>query len=210
MTMPRGRLEMVASTFNVKSEALHNNFLRILSDAACHGCSAAGFAEAILTAWLQEEWGRFTRELVTASAPGTRRAKGNSVRPVSGARSPSDANKMVSENSSRAAKKLGYSSPVWHSPLFAVEVGRLIGLQNLGNLEVTLGSTPVPRQVSHFRNYLVHPSQDNRSKYEKLQATFGLHGKEPEDFLHQQLGPGVTVFTYWVRALQTVSYAATQ
>ena len=208
--MPQGRLDVVVSTFNTKCDALHERFLTIVSDAACAECSAAGFGEAILTAWLQTEWGNFTHDLVIASALGTRRASGNPVRPATGARSPSDVKRILREVTPHAIAKLGLIAPVWHSTKFVIEVSNLLGLRNLQNLEAALGSTVVPNQISEFRNYLVHPNRFTRSKYESLQAKLGLHGMEPEDLLHQQHRPGVTVFTHWVRALQGIAYASTR
>ncbi len=73
--MVRSRLDVVASTFKLGAEDLHDRFLAISADSACTGCQSAGFGEAILVPWLQTKWIEFTRGLITASAVGTRRTK---------------------------------------------------------------------------------------------------------------------------------------
>lgn len=208
--MVRSRLDVVAATFKSGTESLHDKFLEILADSACTGCQSAGFGEAILVPWLQTKWGEFTRGLITASAVGTRRTTGTPVRAAAGVRSLSHAEMIVRATAASTAQKRGIPYPVWHSPSFAVEVGTLIGLDNLPQLEVTLGSAIVPIQVTDFRNYLVHPSNRTRQKYEELRAKLGMLRAEPEDLLHQLQAPNLTVFTSWVRELQRIADAATQ
>ena len=208
--MPPSRLDVVASTFLSASETLHDNFLAMTSDTACTGCQHAGFGEAILTAWLQTRWSEFSRNLVIASALGTRRTRGNRVQPVAGVRSRADAERVVKAATACAVKRRGVRSPVWHAPWFVVEVGTLMGLRNLRKLEATLGPTLIPKQITDFRNYLVHPDAGTRYKYEALQAKFGMLRVEPQDLLHQRQSPGLSVFTSWVRELQRVAYDSTQ
>ena len=208
--MPPSRLDVVASTFESASETLHDRFLAMTSDAGCTGCQHAGFGVAILTAWLQTRWIEFTRSLVIASALGTRRTQGNSVQPVAGVRSLADAEKIVKEATTFAVKRRGLLSPVWHAPLFVVEVGAQMGLRNLPRLETTLGPTLIPKQITDFRNYLVHPNTGTRSKYETLQAKLGMLSVEPQDLLQQHESPGLPVFTLWVRELQRVANDSTR
>ena len=208
--MPPSRLDVVASTFKSASEALHEKFLAMTSDAACTKCPHAGFGEAILTAWLQTKWIEFTHDLVIASALGTRRTRGNSVPAVAGVKSRADAQRIVKAATTCAVKKYGTSTPVWHAPWFVIEVSNLIGLRNLPKLETALGPTVTPEQITVFRNYLVHPGEKTRFKYEALQAKLGMLRMEPEHLLHQQQQPGLPVFTSWVRELQRIAYDSTQ
>ena len=208
--MALSRLDVVASTFQSASEALHDRFLAMTSNAACTGCQHAGFGEAILAAWLQTKWIEFTRKLVIASALGTRRTGGNAVRPVAGVKSEADAETVVKAATFRAVKKHGGSSPVWHAPWFVIEVSNFIGLGNLPKLEVALGPTVAPEQITDFRNYLVHPGDRTRFRYAALQAKLGMLRMEPEHLLHQQQKPGLPVFTSWVRELQRVAYDSTR
>ena len=207
--MAPSRLDVVASTFQSASETLHDKFLAMTLDAACTGCQHAGFGEAILTAWLQTKWIEFTRDLVIASALGTRRTRGNSVQAAAGVRSRADAKRIVKAATTCAVKRRGISSPVWHAPWFVVEIGTLIGLRNLPKLQATLGPTVIPEQITDFRNYLVHPGKNTRHKYEALQAKLGMLRVEPQDLLHQQQNPGLPVFTWWVRELQRIAYDST-
>ena len=208
--MAPNSLDMVASTFQSASEALHGKFLAMTSDAACAGCQHAGFGEAILSAWLQTRWVDFTRGLVIASALGTRRAGGNSVQAVSGVKSRDDAERIVREASTRVVKKHRFSSPVWHAPWFVIEVSNLIGLRNSPKLQAALGPTFIPEQITDFRNYLVHPGKKTRYRYEVLQAKLGMLRMEPEHLLHQQQKPGLPVFTSWVRELQRIAHDSTR
>ena len=208
--MPRSRLDVVASTFQSNSEALHNKFQVMRSDSACTGCQSAGFGEAILVAWLQTKWSDFARELVVASALGTRRTTGNSVKAITGVKTRDDAEKIVKTATKCAIKNRGVSIPGWHSPSFVIEVGTLMQLGNLRKLEVALGPSLVPGQITDFRNYLVHPGTRTRYKYEALQAKLGMINIEPEDLLHQQQEPGLLVFTAWVRELQRIAFDSTR
>ena len=145
-----------------------------------------------------------------ASALGTRRRRGTPVRAIASVRSRAEAKGMVRSTAACSAKKLGTGYPVWHSPSFAIDVGTRLGLKNLPQLELALGATLVPGQITDFRNYLVHPGDRTRQKYEALQAKLGLLHLEPEYLLHQFQGPGLTVFTSWVRELQRIADDSTQ
>ena len=208
--MTLSRLDVVAFTFQSDSEALHDKFLTMTSDAACTGCHSSGFGEAILAAWLQTKWINFTRSLVIASALGTRRAGGNSVQAASGVRSLADAERIVKAATTSVVKNYGSSSPVWHAPRFVIEVSTIIKLRNLPKLEATLGPTITPKQITDFRNYLVHPDKNTLSSYERLQEKLGMLRVAPEDLLRQEQKPGLRVFTAWVRELQRIAYDSTQ
>ena len=207
--MALSRLDAAAATFNSRSENLHDRFLEILDDSECAGCRSSGFGEAILAAWLQTAWGKFIRDLIVASALGTRRRRGTSVKAISGVRSRRDAERMVKAAASCAAGKRGTPYPVWHDPSFAIDVGTLLGLENLPRLEIALGVTRVPRHITDFRNYLIHPADDTLQKYKDLQAKLGVHRIEPEDLLHQLQQPGLRIFTSWVRELQRIADQST-
>ena len=208
--MARSWLDVAASAFKSGAETLHQKFLAISADSACTGCQTSGFGEAILSAWLQTAWSNFTKDLIVASALGTRRVRGTPVRAIAGVRSRAEAQTMVRSTAACSAKKLGTGNPVWHSPSFAIDVGTQLGLGNLPQLELALGATLVPGQITDFRNYLVHPGDRTRQKYEVLQAKLGLHRMEPEHLLHQFQRPGLTVFTSWVRELQRIADASTR
>ena len=203
--MARSWLDAAGSNFKSGAEALHRKFLGILADSTCTNCQSAGFGEAILAAWLQTAWGDFTKNLIVASAIGTRRTRGTPVKGVAGVKSRSQAEQMVRAAAAYAAKKHGTNRPFWHYPAFAIEVGDCLELKNLWRLELALGSTVVPGQITSFRNYLIHPDENTRHKYEKLQATLGMHSIGPEHLLHQFLQPGLIVFTSWVRELQRIA-----
>ena len=208
--MAHSWLDVSASTFNSGAEVLHEKFLAILADSECTGCQSAGFGEAILAAWLQTAWADFTQDLIIASALGTRRQSGTSFSGIAGVRSRAEAQKVVRATAAITAKTSGFSYPIWHSPTFAIDIGNRLGLKNLSQLESTLGPTRVPREITDFRNYLVHPGDRTRQKYEALQAKLGLLRTEPEHLLHQLRGPGLTVFTSWVRALQGIADDSTR
>lgn len=208
--MALSRLDAVAHKFKSDAETLHERFLDISNDAACAGCRSAGFAEAILAAWLQTTWIEFARELIVVSAVGTRRLRGTRVKPVRGVRSRRDADKMVKAVATKTAQQRGDPYPVWHSPSFAIEVGTRLGLGNLAQIELSLGSAIAPRQITDFRNYLVHPNRRTRQKYEDLLAKLGLLRREPEELLHQSQSRNVPVFTSWVRELQRIADDATR
>ena len=201
---------MAATTFQTCSEQVHDKFLAILADPACAECRSAGFGEAILTTKLQTLWIGFSRDLVLASTLGTRRKTGTQVRSVAGVRSAVDAERAVKKAAACASEKRGTSQPVWHSPSFVIDVGTFLNLNNLPQLQLVLGSALAPGQLTDFRNYLAHPDHRNRRKYERLQEKLGMHRMEPEELLHQFQGPGLRVFTSWVRELQRIADASTR
>ena len=208
--MALSRIDRVHLSFQTEAEILHNKFLSIRSDANCSGCRSAGFGEAILATELQTRWTEFMRSLVIASALGTRRTRGTSVRAIAGIRSEADAERIVKKATSCALKKRRINSPVWHAPWFVIEIGALVGVRNLPKLTAVLGPTLTPEQITDFRNYLVHPGYRTRYKYDALQAKLGMNNIEPQDLLHQQQKPGLPVFTSWVRELQSIAYDSTQ
>ena len=208
--MARSRLEDLASNFKSEVEVLHEKFLAISGNSACTGCRGAGCGGAILATWLQTKWSEFTEDLIVTSAVGTRRTRGTSFKPVAGVRSRSDAERMVKTAAASTAKNRGNLYPVWHSPKFVIDVGNCMGLHNLPQLVASLGPAIAPEQITGFRNYLVHPTNKTRQKYEQLRTKLGMHRMEPEDLLHQLHAPNLTVFTLWVRELQRIADAATQ
>ena len=132
------------------------------------------------------------------------------MKPVTGVKTRADAERFVKAATKCVIKNRRLPLPVWHSPSFVVEVGTLIKLRNLRNIEAVLGPTLVPEQITDFRNYLVHPGKRTRYKYESLQAKLGMLRIEPEQLLHQQQRPGVPVFTSWVRELQRIANDSTR
>ena len=208
--MPPSRLDIASRTFHANAEALHNKFLVAISDSACVGCTTARFSGAIFTAWLQEEWSSFLRNLIIASALGTRRKTGASVRAIRGVRNWLNAEKIVKGAAICVAKDRGLQQPVWHAPEFVIGVGNSVRLSNLPTIEATLSPTLVPQQLTVFRNYLVHPTNKNRVKYQNLQAEFGLLDVEPQDFVYRYRSRGVPIFTFWVRELQRIANASTR
>lgn len=207
--MPKGRLQAVAAAFEARSELLRTKFLSMTTDHACTECWSAGLGEAVLSAWLQTTWGDFTRELIIASAQGTRRTQGNSVLAAPGVKSRSDAERIVKVASTSAFKNRGLGSPIWHAPWFAIDVGTRISVRNLETLRPILGSSVVPKQITDFRNYLVHPGIYTRSKYEELREQLGLFGVEPEHLLRRQSESHDMVFTIWIDELQRIAHAST-
>ena len=201
----------VASGFYAASEELHDKFLAMRSDEACAECDGAAFGEAILTAWIQTAWGEFTRDLVLASALGAERRDGTTVQPLDGVTTPTDGERLVRVATKSVFQQHGLSSPVWHAPWFAVEVGSALGLSNLEELKTALAPTLVPDQIATVRNVLVHPGQKKASqRYEELQAKLGMLNIAPQYLPRQPKGPGVTLFTSWVRELQNVADDSTQ
>ena len=208
--MQRSRLDIASRTFQTTAEALHDKFLVATSDPACVACSAAGFSGAVFTAWLQEDWSGFLRNLVIASALGTRRKTGASVRAVPGVTNLPNAEQIINAAAKCVAKHSGLQQPVWHAPKFVIAVSNYVKLANSATITATLSPTLVPQQLTVFRNYLVHPNDKNRIRYQKLQAEFGLLDVEPQDFVYRYRSRGVPVFTSWVRELQSIAHAATR
>ena len=209
--MAPSSLVEVASGFHSASEELHDKFLAMRSDEACAECDGAAFGEAILTAWIQTAWGEFSRDLVLASALGAQRRDGTPVQPLAGVTNPAEAELRLRDAAKSVGNERGLSTPVWHAPWFAVEVGSVLGLGNVEGLEAALAPTLVPKQISTVRNVLVHPRQKKAfEEYESLQAKLGMLNVAPQYLPRQPTSPGVMLFTSWVRELQNVADDSTQ
>ena len=198
-------LSAVYEKFYNETEAIHAKFLAIVQDTACAGCQSAGFGEAILTAWLQTKWGEFSRELLIESLLCMYTANIS----VTATKTLGDAERTVTKTAREIAAKRGLPFPVWHSTGFVIEVAQEIALSNSTTIEHAIGPTTVPERITQFRNYLVHPTSRNRTKYEELLSKLGMLGKEPQELLHQSVRPGLVIFTSWIRELQFVSQAST-
>ena len=196
----------IGATFLAASEQLHERFLEIRFDQDCDSCSSSAFGEAILTAWIQTEWGDFTRHLITASALGGRRRDGAILQPLPGVTEATDAERHVKGASKEVIAKRGLMTPVWHAPWFALDVSVLLGLSNHSVLEAALGPTNVPKQITTVRNVLVHPGRNTQEEYRRLQAKLGMLNVAPEFLPRQLLSPGVTLFTSWIRELQGAAH----
>ena len=203
-------LDVVASRFQSDSEEIHEEFLRMRSDTACAGCDSAGLGEAILTAWLQNKWGEFTEDLLLESVLGMLPTMGNPAPAAGGLKTRAAAKRILKSAGACVIENQRLKGPVWHAPWFAIEASTLIGLRNLTQLQAALIPTVTPKRISDFRNYLVHPNATTRSNYQKLQEKLGMLRVETKDLLHQELKPGLPVFTAWVRELQGIAQDATR
>lgn len=199
-------LEAVARSFEVEAERLHDSFVKMRSDTGCSNCAAAAFGEAILTAWIQTAWGEFTRHLTVASTLGGQKRDGALVAPAGTVATLQAAEEAVKEAARRVAEKQGLAFPVWHSPTFVVDIGTELGLDNLQAIQFAMGSTPAPNQITTLRNVLVQPGKRTQDKYEELQAKLGMLNIAPEYMPRQLLNPGLPLFTWWIRELQSAAY----
>ena len=182
-----------ASRFVTEAESLHDDFLAIQEDAACAGCQSAGFGEAILATRLQTAWSNFTHAFLIESALKETRVTAQS-----------EAERIINQARDRAMDARGNRTPPWHAVDFVVQVGRFASLKDIERINSVLSPTTVPKELTDFRDYLVHPGQRTRSPYERVQAKFGYLYAEPEDLLHQIVEPGTTIFTWWVKGLEDV------
>ena len=206
--MANSRLDLLADRFRIASESLLARFVSVQSDLDCSTCHSAGFEQALLAAWLQEQWSQFSRDFVIASTQGTRR-KSNPVKSLPGVRTLIDAEKTIKPAASDVATRHGLSIPIWHAPWFVIEVSMLVGLRNVSRIEATFGPTNIPAEVSDFRNYLVHPNTKTKVRYDALQAKYGLFDVEPAQFTSQEQSAGLSLFHGWIQGLQRVAHDVT-
>lgn len=198
-------LQEVAQNFHDEAERLHDSFVKMRSDTACSSCDTAAFGEAILTAWIQTAWGEFGRHLIVASTSSSQNQDGTAIATAEGVESPGDAEKTVKEVAKQVAEEQDLPFPVWHSPTFVLDVGTKLALDNLQAIQLALGSTPAPSQITTVRNVLVHPGKKTRGRYEALRAKLGMLDVAPEYLPRQPLSPGLPLFTWWIRELQSAA-----
>ena len=178
-------LSELAASFVAATNALVGRFdAPVPTDPAFQStCSLIhGDGQALSVVKLQNLWGEFCHTLIDIST--------------------SYDTTRVREASNQVASDMGYSYPVWHQPEFVVRVARHLSLTNLDRIDLDLGANLSSGIVTRVRNYIVHPSNRNESRFREIAATEGIPRADLNTLLNAKSPGGATLFERWVRELQ--------
>ena len=156
-------------------------------DSTCPAIHEDG--QGLLVVKLQNSWGDFCRSLITISA------SNNSSR--------------IREAVESVVRNMGFNNPVWHSPEFVARVAKHLTLSNADHINLHLSANLSSGRVTDVRNYIVHPTTRNESKYKKVAVAEGLPGVSVGALMNVRFPGGATLFERWVRDLQRTASNST-
>ena len=154
---------------------------------------------------LQMLWGQFCRELIIRSAfggyhtiSGTVLQKGASV---------TDWRSVQTVIRSRSRN----GHPPWHMANFSIDIARNLRIDNYGQVSMALGGISPIDHVINIRNYVVHPDERSRIRYENTLRSIGIMVKtDPISLLRSRVVGGASLLEQWVSDLQTLAVNAMQ
>jgi hypothetical protein len=143
---------------------------------------------------LLDAWSRFNREVVVYSASGNATTtSGKSLNAVAGVGRISD---VIPCLLSKYPKRK--MEPDWYHSSQCLDAAKRLGIQNLSNLQLALGSSTSPvDEIRKVRNYFAHRSQHSMREYRTTKAwsrSFAL----PREAIVQNIGAGRTEFELWI------------
>jgi hypothetical protein len=162
-------------------------------------------ARSFLIIRLQMLWGQLCRELIIRSAlggyhtiSGTILRKGSVV---------TDWRSIQTIIQRRKGK--GHSP--WHIANFSMGVASDLRIQNYTQVSMSLGGTSPMDIIMVIRNYLVHPDELTKTKYENTTRAMGITGKiDPIDLMKTRVTGGAILLEDWVADLQLIAFNAMQ
>ena len=158
---------------------------------------------AYLLVRLQHLWGEFCRELVVRSAVGGHATRtGQTLPRVPGV-------KCVRDIPNITNNPLSGPRTYWEDPTFAIDQARVLHVANYNEISLGLGSVSTDlANLKCARNVIVHPNANTYGKYIQMTRSIGFTRLSPDQFLHQHLPGGVTVFDTWVSVFLTAAWNA--
>ena len=162
---------------------------------------------AFLVVRLQALWAEFCRELIVRSAIGNCQSRtGLLVAPALRVKHVRDLPGIT-----RQFTKQPFAGPgaQWEDPVFAIRQARFLGVSNLNQISIGLGSvTTSLGYLKRVRNFIVHPNRDTKAKYIQTARTLGFLGAFPTQLVNQHLPGGVTILATWVSDLEIAAWNA--
>ena len=145
--------------------------------------------QALLVVRLQNSWADFCRDLIDISA--------------------SNDTRCVRKAAKYVVCDMGLGYPVWHSSEFVVRVAERLTLTNMDRISLHIGASISPSHVTNVRNYIVHPTSRNESKYRRVAAAEGVPRADVGTLLNVRSPGGATLFERWVGNLQRTASNST-
>ena len=150
---------------------------------------------------LQSLWAEFCRELIVRSAIG-----GCATRTIQSL--PEAMNVKIVKNvqdivetQSPKGKYSGFGAR-WEEPTYAIQQAQKLRVANFGNISLGLGIAATDcANLKAVRNFIVHPNQHTRGRYEQVALVLGYQGITPSQLVNQRSQGGTTIFDGWVAIL---------
>ena len=160
---------------------------------------------SFLVVRLQTLWAEFCRELILRSAIGgcaTRTIQ--SLPAASNVKIVKDVQTIV-ETQSPKGKFVGFGAR-WEEPTYAIQQAQKLRVANFQNISLGLGSAATDcTNLKVVRNFIVHPNQHTRGRYDQMALVLGFYGLAPSELVNQRPQGGPTIFDYWVMNLENAA-----
>ncbi len=204
--MPIKRFVDIYRRFEKRTNGLVNEFedkISIVDDYGELFEKIHNDARSFILIRLQMLWGQFCRELIIRSALGGYHTVSGTV-----------LKKGTSVNDWKSVqvavqKRSNYGNPSWHIANFSIDIAKNLRIQNYGEVSMALGGISPMDYVIVVRNYVVHPDEKTRTKYENTLRAMGIMVKiAPVSLLRSRVAGGANLFEQWVNELQTLAVNA--
>jgi hypothetical protein len=94
---------------------------------------------------------------------------------------------------------------------FSIDIARNLRIDNYGQVSMALGGISPIDHVINIRNYVVHPDERSRIRYENTLRSIGIMVKtDPISLLRSRVVGGASLLEQWVSDLQTLAVNAMQ
>lgn len=203
--MATRKLGSLYSRFFVRTEQLSDAFFAPLprnpnEAASCHFVHAAGEVQIINR--LLVLWGEYCRNLVIQSTCGNViTLQGNRISSTPGITGFSDLRAKLGANAGAGP------GTKWDEPAWVIQRARHLAPANLTQINLGVGSAPIV-ELKVLRNYLVHPNEYTKGRYQSLAIQLGYPGRQPNELLKSNLPMGQNVFKAWIADFQIAAYNA--
>ncbi len=202
------RLYRLAANFKIRTDSILRVFHappEIPNSTQCSDAHIVARDGALIR--LQDDWGRFCRDLILISAVGGCSTVAGIALPNRAA-SPRDALTILRSSFSGRAKPPDWE-PKWFIANQALDAARRLRVGNLAAVSGALGSTPSPlEEIRVLRNFVAHRSERaaiEARRYSGLNHLKGLHA-----YLQSLQSGGSSLLETWVRQLQVMAESAVQ
>jgi hypothetical protein len=203
------RLGLPYNRFLKSSAWLLTEFNRDVAALRSGGLTTKSFGlrPEMATLRLHDDWARFCREIILASAVNEPKTINDIVVPRALGVSTRDDAKNVAIRSTH----LGRYEPKWATASEAIRAAVQLRLSNLGVITAALGAVNSPAEdFRHVRNFFAHRAENTAAKVRALSFYSPGMDLNAEILLAQNVPGGITRFESWVIGLRTIALAAIQ
>lgn len=95
----------------------------------------------------------------------------------------------------------------WDDPRFALQQASTLQIANYNQVSIGLSSAQT-QDMKFVRNFIVHPNEYTRLRYEQVARSLGSQGFSYDHLLSQRIAGGATIFESWVHQLLGAAWNA--